>query len=102
MPLKILTAGGSLLDGTTEGLLQGFVTDEYGNPHLAWVGILIVSRIGRNLYFVKTPASANIASILTMENPRLGGHGITIPLRIEGSELYFFELGLSVDGFGAI
>ena len=28
---KILTAGGSLLDGSTEDLLQGFVA---GNPHL--------------------------------------------------------------------
>ena len=31
---KILTAGGCLLDATMEGLLLGFGTDEYDNPHL--------------------------------------------------------------------
>ena len=65
MPRKILTAGGSLLEGTSEGLLQGLVTDEYGNSHLVRVDILIVSGIGSNLYSVKAAASKGVASILT-------------------------------------
>ena len=34
-PRKILTAGGALLDGTAEGILQGLVTDNRGEQHLA-------------------------------------------------------------------
>ena len=71
MPRKILTAGGSLLEGTSVGLLQGLVTDEYGNSHLVLVDILIVSGIGSNLYSVKAAASKGIASIFDIENPRM-------------------------------
>lgn len=42
VPRKILTVEGSQLDGTKTGLLQGFITDEYGNPHLVLIGILTV------------------------------------------------------------
>ena len=101
VPRKILTAGGSLLEGTSEGLLQGLVTDEYGNSHLVRVDILIVSGIGSNLYSVKAAASKGIASIFDIENPRLEGHGITIPLRIGDNNLYSFVLDLSADGYGA-
>ena len=101
VPRKILTAGGSLLEGTSEGLLQGLVTDEYGNSHLVRVDIMIVSGIGSNLYSVKAAASKGIASIFDMENPRLEGHGITIPLRIGDNNLYSFVLDLSADGYGA-
>ena len=51
------------MDGPMEGLLQDFVTDEYDNPHLVQVDILIVSGIGSNLYSVKAAASTGIASI---------------------------------------
>ena len=30
-PRKILTAGGGMVDGTVEGVLQGLVTDDNGN-----------------------------------------------------------------------
>lgn len=45
VPCKILATGESPLDSTTEGLLQGFVADEYGNPHLVRIGALIMSGI---------------------------------------------------------
>ena len=101
MPRKILTAGGSLLDGTSEGLLPGLVADEYGNPYLVRVGILIVFGIGSNLCSVKAAASKGIASIFYIENPRLEGHGITIPLCIGDNNLYSFVLALSADGYDA-
>lgn len=44
-------------EDTTEGLLEGFVTHEYGNSRLVRIGILIVSGTGSNLYSVKTTAS---------------------------------------------
>ena len=34
-PRKILTGGGALLAGTAEGILQGLVTDNHGEQHLA-------------------------------------------------------------------
>ena len=68
VPRKILTAGGSLLDRTTGGLLQGYITAEYGYPPIFRVGILIMSGIGSNLYSVKTTASKGIASIFNVEN----------------------------------
>lgn len=46
VPRKMLTAGGSQLYGTTDGLLLGFVTDKYRNPHLVRISILIVPGIG--------------------------------------------------------
>ena len=38
-PRKIVTAGGALLDGTAEGILQGLVTDNHGEQHLARISI---------------------------------------------------------------
>ena len=87
VPRKILTARGFLLDGTSEGLLQELITDEYGNPHLVRVGA-VVSGIGSNLYSVKAAVSKDIASIVDIENPRLEGHGVTIPLRIGENNIY--------------
>ena len=36
-PRIILTAGGALLDGTGEIILQGVITDNYGNGHLVQI-----------------------------------------------------------------
>ena len=49
-PRKILTAEGALLGGTSEGILQGFVTDNHGEQNLARIDILMESGIGRNLF----------------------------------------------------
>ena len=51
-PRNILTAGGALLDGTAEGILQGLVTDNHEEQHLAWIVVLIVPGIGYNLFYV--------------------------------------------------
>ena len=48
-PHKIITAGGALLDGTVEGVLQDLVTDDYGNQILVRVDVVVVPEIGRNL-----------------------------------------------------
>ena len=37
---KIITAGGALLDGTAEGVVQGLVAEDYGNQVLVWVDIV--------------------------------------------------------------
>ena len=52
-PRKILPAGGALLDGTAEGILQGLVTDSHGEQHLARISIIIVHCIGRKFLSVK-------------------------------------------------
>ena len=52
-PRKILTAGGALLDGTAEGILQDLLTNNHGEQHLARIAILIVPGIARNLFSVK-------------------------------------------------
>lgn len=62
VPGKILTAGGSQLDGTTEGLLQDFITGEYVTSYLVRIGILIISGIGNNLSSVKVAAGKIIFS----------------------------------------
>ena len=41
-PRKILTAGGALLDGTAEDILQSLVTDEYSNQILVPVDIVVI------------------------------------------------------------
>ena len=55
-PRKILTTGGAILDGTAEGVLQGLVTDHYGNQILVRVNIVVVPEIRRNLFSVMTAA----------------------------------------------
>ena len=42
-PRTILTAGGAMLDGTAEGVLQGLVTDDNGNQILVRVDIVVHS-----------------------------------------------------------
>ena len=76
-PHTILAAGGALLDGTAEGVLQGLVTDDYGEQHLTRIAILIVPGIGRNLFSVKTAARKGIVSISTSTNP--GWRWATLP-----------------------
>ena len=86
-PRKIITAGGAMLDGTTEGVLQGLVTDEDGNQILVRVDIVVVPRIGRNL-FLGTAAKKGIVTILDYENPRLKGFNVTVPLWSESGDRY--------------
>lgn len=49
---------------TKEDHLQGFVADEFGNPHLVRMRILIVSEIGSGLYPLKVTTRKEIAPIL--------------------------------------
>ena len=100
-PRKILTAGGALLDGTTEGILQGLVTDNHGEHHLARIVILIVPGIGRNLFAVKSVTKKGIVSIFDFDNPRLELSGITVPLRAEGDDLYSLAFDLSTGSHGS-
>ena len=48
-PRTILTARGALLDGTAERVLQGLITNHYGEQHLARTAIPISFGIGCNL-----------------------------------------------------
>ena len=50
MPRKIITAGGAMLDGTAEGVLQGLATDDNGNQILVRVDIVVVPRIGATCF----------------------------------------------------
>ena len=78
---KILTAGGALPDGTAKGILQGLVTDNQGEHHLAWIAILIVPDIGCNLFSIKSTTKNGVVSIFDLDNLRLELSGITVPLR---------------------
>ena len=100
-PRKILTAGGAMLDGTAEGVLQGLVTDDNGNQILVRVDIVVVPEIGRNLFSVMTAAKKGIATIFDDKNPRLEGFNVTVPLRSESGDPYSFVLDLSADRYGA-
>ena len=62
-PRKILTAGGAMLDGTAEGVLQGLFTDDNGNQILVRIDIVVVPGIGRNLFSVMTASKKGIATI---------------------------------------
>ena len=55
-PRTTLTAGGALSNGTTEGVLQGFVTDDNSNQIVVRVNIVAVPGIRRNLLSVMTAA----------------------------------------------
>ena len=101
-PRKILIAGGALLDGTGEGILQGVIIDNYGNGQLVRIQILVVPTIGRNLISVKTATWLCIVSIFDRDNPRLEAFGVTFPLCGEQDDLYSFVLDLSADAYGAI
>ena len=89
-PRKILTAGGSLLGGTAEGIHQGLDTDSHGEQYLPRIAILIVPGIGRNIFSVKLATKKGAISIVDFDNPRLESSGITVTLRAEDDELYFF------------
>ena len=99
-PRKILTAGGALLDGTGEGILQGIIIDNYGNGHLVRIQILVVPTIGRNLFSVKAATRNGIVSIFDRGNPRLEAFGVTLPLLGEQDNLYSFVLDLSAEASG--
>ena len=87
-PRKILTAGGALLDDTAKGILQGLVTDNHGEQHLARIAILVVPGIGCNLFSVKSATKKSVISIFDFDNPTLELSGITVPLRAEDDDLY--------------
>ena len=53
---KILTAGGAMLDGTAECVLQGLVTDNNGNQTFVRVVILVMPGTGGNLFSVMVAA----------------------------------------------
>ena len=94
-PRKILTTGGALLDGTAEGILQGLVTDNYGEQHLAWISILIVPGIGRNLFSIKSTTKKGVVFVFDFDNPRLVLSGITAPLCEKDVDRYSLVFDLS-------
>ena len=79
-PRKILTAGGAMMNGTAEGMLQGLLTDSNGNQILVRVDIVVVSG-GRNLFSVMIAAKKDIATILTTKTP--GWRDSTSPCHYE-------------------
>ena len=97
---KIITAGGALLDGTAKGILQGLVTDNHGEQHLARIAILIVPSIGRNLFSVKSATKKGVGSIFDFDKPRLELSDATVPVRAEDDDLYSLVFGLSADSHG--
>ena len=100
-PCKILTAGGAMMDGMAEGVLQGLVNDNYGNQTLVGVDIMVVLGIGRNLFSVMTAAKKGLVTIFDYENPRVEEFNVTMPLRSESGDLYLFVLDLNADRYGA-
>ena len=70
---------GALLNGTDEGILQGDITDNYGNGHLVRIRISVIPTVGRNLFSVKTALRNGIVSIFDREEPRLEDFGATLP-----------------------
>ena len=99
-PRKIFTPGGFLLDGTAEGILQGLVTNNHGEQHLARIAIVIAPRIGRNLFSVKSATKKDIVSISDFDKPRLELSGITISLRGKDDHPYSLAFHLSADSHG--
>ena len=99
-PRKILTAGGDLLDGTAEGILQGLVTDNHREHYLALIAILMVPGIGRSLFSVKSATKNGVVSIFDFGNLRLELSGITVPLHVEDDDLYSLVFDLSADSHG--
>ena len=55
-PRKILTAGGAMLDGTVEDVLQGLTTDDNGNQILVRADIVMAPGIGHNLLSMMSAA----------------------------------------------
>ena len=90
-----------MLDGTAQGILQGLVTNNHGEQHLARIAILIVPGIGRNIFSVKSATKKGIVSIFDFDNFRLELSGITVPLRTEHNDLYSCVFDLSADCHGA-
>ena len=80
MPCKILTAGGVLLGDTSEEVLQGIVTENYGDAYLVRIQILAVPAIGHNLFLVKTATRKGIVSIFNRGNSRLEAFDATLHL----------------------
>ena len=99
-PREILTAGGAFLDGTAEGILQGLDTDNHGEQHLAWIAIIVVPGIGRNLFSVKSATKKVVIPIFDFDNHRLEGSGITVSLREGDDDLYSLVFDLSTDSHG--
>ena len=100
-PRKIFTAGGAILDGTVEGVLQGLITDGKDNQIRFRVDIVVVPGIGHNLFSVMTAAKKGIATIVEYENPRLEGFNVTVSLQSESDDLYSFVLDINADRYGA-
>ena len=89
-----------MLDGTAEGIVQGLVIDNHEEQHLTRIAILIAPGIGHNLFSVKSATKKGVVSIFDFDNPRLELFGITVLLRAEDDDLYYFAFDLSVDSHG--
>ena len=60
-----------MLGGTAKDVLQGLVTDNYGNQILVRVDIVVVPGIGHNLFSVMTAAKKDI--VIRLRKPQAGG-----------------------------
>ena len=86
-----------MLDDTAERILQGLVTNNHGEQHLARIAILIVPGIGRDLFSVKSTMKKGVDFHFPLRQPRLELSGIIVPLRAKDGNLYSLVFGLSAD-----
>ena len=81
---NIINAGGALLGGMAEGILQGLVTDNHGE-YSSLRGLL--SSLC-NLFSGKSTTKKGVVSIFDFDKPRLELSDITALLRAEDDQLY--------------
>lgn len=93
------SAGGNLLDGTAESVLQGFITDDCGEQHLARIAILNMSGIEVNCFSVKATERKGIVLIVDISDPRLEAADSTLALRGEDDDFSSFKLEVSAGGY---
>lgn len=90
-----------MLDGTVEGVLQGFATDVNGNQILIRADIAMAPGTGHNLFSAMAAAKKRTVTISDNRNLRLEGFNATVPLWSENDGLYHsFVLDLRADRYG--
>eukprot|EP00752_Nemacystus_decipiens_P010530 g9376.t2 len=84
VPHTIVAAGQQLLHGVTAGTILGTVTDDSGNDRHVSLRIVLVPRLGTNLFSVTAAMLNGVASLFYPTCPRLESEGLVIPMQSHG------------------
>ena len=94
---KITIAGNHKLKGDATGVTSGTIIDEHRKRQSVGLAIVVVSRLGKNLFSVPESTSERITTVFELNDSRIETSGDNLPLQQVAGTRDLFSFNVEVD-----